>query len=54
MRAVFIAAGPGIEKGVTIDGVENTDVAPTVAKILGVPLPKASGRILSAIFEGGN
>jgi predicted AlkP superfamily pyrophosphatase or phosphodiesterase len=38
MRATFIAWGPAFKKGITIEGFENVNVYPLVAKILGLPL----------------
>jgi predicted AlkP superfamily pyrophosphatase or phosphodiesterase len=46
MNAIFVASGAGIKAGTTITGVENIDVAPTVARLLGVPLENAAGRVL--------
>jgi hypothetical protein len=40
MQAIFIAAGYGIRQGVTRDEMKNLSVAPTLARLLGVQLPK--------------
>ncbi|HEY2433514.1 MAG TPA: ectonucleotide pyrophosphatase/phosphodiesterase [Vicinamibacterales bacterium] len=48
MRAVFIASGAGVRKGATLGVISNLDVAPTLAAWLGVSLPSATGRPLSA------
>jgi predicted AlkP superfamily pyrophosphatase or phosphodiesterase len=45
--AFFLAAGPGIARGVTLPGLESRDVAPTVAHLLGVDLPPVEGRLLA-------
>ena len=47
MRATFIAWGPAFKKGVVIDGFENVNVYPLVAKILGLQLDekKIDGRL---------
>ncbi|MBO5140690.1 MAG: alkaline phosphatase family protein [Peptococcaceae bacterium] len=38
---IFVAAGPGIKEGYTIDGyVREVDIAPTAAVLLGVDIPK--------------
>jgi len=51
MQAMFLAAGPQIRPG-RIGVVHNLDVAPTVARILGVPPPKDSqGRVLEEILK---
>ena len=36
MRATFMAWGPAFKKGLSIDGFENVNVYPIVAKILGL------------------
>lgn len=46
MRASFFIAGPGIPKGQALGEVDMRDIAPTLAAILGVSLPKAEGRNL--------
>lgn len=43
MRASFLLAGPGIEKG-TVADVHLIDVAPTLAALMGFVLPDAEGR----------
>jgi predicted AlkP superfamily phosphohydrolase/phosphomutase len=51
MQGLFLAAGPQIRPG-RIGVINNVDVAPTVARILGVPPPKdAQGRVLEEIFK---
>lgn len=50
MNATFIAAGAGVKSGQTVEGVRNVDLAPTVMKILDVPLPRTDGRVLSEIL----
>jgi hypothetical protein len=51
LRAVFVARGPGIRKDQRIGSINLTDVAPTIAQVLGVSLPKTQGRVLDEIFE---
>jgi predicted AlkP superfamily pyrophosphatase or phosphodiesterase len=46
MRAVFVACGAGIQPGVKLGEINNTDVAPTVAKLLGFEIPNAEGKPL--------
>jgi hypothetical protein len=41
LRAGFVAAGPGVERGVTLPGLDQLDVAPTVAALLGFKLRAA-------------
>lgn len=50
MNAVFIAAGRGIQPGRKIELVENIDIAPTAAFLLGENYPHADGKILKQIF----
>jgi len=50
MHATFVAAGAGIKPGVRLKTIENIDVAPTIARLLGVPLPTAEGRTLTEIL----
>lgn len=52
MNAVFVASGAGIEAGAKLDTVENTAVAPTVARLLDVSLDRASGRVLAEVLDG--
>ena len=46
LDAIFIASGYGVKPGAKLDDVRSIDVAPTVAKLLGVPLPGAKGKAL--------
>jgi len=50
LDGIFLAAGYGIQKGVTIPRMTNLDVAPTLAELLGVKLPLAEGRVLKEIL----
>ncbi|MDX1980526.1 MAG: alkaline phosphatase family protein [Bryobacteraceae bacterium] len=51
MDAIFIAAGPGIRKGVRLGRIRNLDVAPTAAKLLGVRMENTEGRVLNEILR---
>jgi hypothetical protein len=44
MDAIFIAAGYGVRAGGPLDKIANSDVASTIAKLLGVALPGAKGK----------
>jgi predicted AlkP superfamily pyrophosphatase or phosphodiesterase len=45
MHALFVAAGPGIRAGLTVPRVENIDVYPFMAELLGLrPAPGIDGR----------
>lgn len=46
MHPIFIASGYGVRKGVQLGLVSNLDVAPTIAKLLGIQLPTAKGKPL--------
>lgn len=47
MNPVFIASGYGVRKGVQLGTVSNIDIAPTIAKLLGLTIPSAKGKILA-------
>lgn len=49
--AIFIASGRGIKPGVKLPRMRNLDVAPTVAKLLGVTLADVDGRVLDEVLE---
>lgn len=51
MQALFIASGRGIRRGVRLDTVANIDVAPTAARLLGVALPAAEGKVLTPLLH---
>ena len=46
LDALFIAAGYGVRAGALPATISNIDVAPTIAKLLGVALPSAKGKAL--------
>ncbi len=50
MGAIFIAWGAGIKPGSKLDVMNNTDVAPTMAKLLGLDMPNVDGRVLEEIL----
>jgi len=51
MLALFVASGPGIKPGVSLPAFPNLQVAPTIARILGLPLPEAQGAPLLQILR---
>ncbi|RBP46132.1 putative AlkP superfamily pyrophosphatase or phosphodiesterase [Roseimicrobium gellanilyticum] len=51
MDASFVISGAGIKKGVIIDKMANIDVAPTMAKLLGVEIKGADGRVLTEVLK---
>lgn len=51
MATGFIAAGPGIRRGVEVPVVRQLDVAPTVAALMGLRLDQALGFPIAGILE---
>ena len=47
LDAIFIASGYGVKPGIKLDRVATIDVAPTIARLLGVALPTANGKSLT-------
>jgi len=44
MRALFIAQGPDIARGVTLPDMDSVDVQPLLARLLGLTAPAGDGR----------
>lgn len=51
MNALCIVAGRGIAPGTKVEGIENIDVAPTAAKLLGLDEFKADGKAIAVFAE---
>jgi hypothetical protein len=51
MHAMFVAAGAGIQPAAKLEIIRNIDVAPTAAKLMGVELPTATGRVLDEALK---
>lgn len=51
MDATFIAWGRGIKKGARLGPIQNTDVAPTISRLLDLPLRGAEGHPLAAALD---
>src|SRR5690606_19174568 len=51
MDASFIASGAGVKAGVTLGRIGNIDIAPTVAKLLGIEMKDVDGRALDEVVE---
>ena len=48
MKGLFVAAGPELKDGVTIDGARILDVAPTILHLLNLPVPPSmKGSVLT-------
>jgi hypothetical protein len=45
MRALFVAVGPDIVPGATLEPFENVNVFPFVARILGLEAPAVDGNV---------
>src|SRR5699024_4516442 len=52
MNTSFIAVGAGIGKHKNISGVGIVDVAPVVAKLLGIEFNAPDGRLVPGILKG--
>jgi predicted AlkP superfamily pyrophosphatase or phosphodiesterase len=50
MHATFVAAGAGIKPGVQLDLIQNVDVAPTIARLMGLAMTDVDGRVLDEIL----
>jgi predicted AlkP superfamily pyrophosphatase or phosphodiesterase len=50
LNALFVAWGKEIRKGVVLDVVNNLDLAPTIASLLGIQMEGVAGRKLDAIL----
>jgi predicted AlkP superfamily pyrophosphatase or phosphodiesterase len=51
LHATFVACGAGIQPGTNLGEIHNTDVAPTIAALLGIELRRPDGRALSAALS---
>jgi predicted AlkP superfamily pyrophosphatase or phosphodiesterase len=52
LGALFIASGAGIRPGVRLGVIDNVDVAPTMAAVLGLTLGNADGKVLTQMLSG--
>jgi predicted AlkP superfamily pyrophosphatase or phosphodiesterase len=50
LGSLFIASGRGIRRGVTLSSVNNIDLAPTAARLLGVTFENVEGRVLTDVL----
>jgi hypothetical protein len=51
MHATFIAAGAGIKPGTKLEIIRNVDVAPTIARLLGIEMKDVDGKVLTEILS---
>jgi predicted AlkP superfamily phosphohydrolase/phosphomutase len=55
MNGIFLASGPDIAKGRTVENPNIVDVAPTLLHLLGLPVPtNMDGRVLTEAFVEGS
>jgi predicted AlkP superfamily pyrophosphatase or phosphodiesterase len=47
LHATFVACGVGVDKGIKLGEISNTQVAPTIAALLRLELPEATGKRLT-------
>ncbi|HEV2663380.1 MAG TPA: alkaline phosphatase family protein [Blastocatellia bacterium] len=51
MRALFVIAGKGIKSGAQTQYARLIDIAPTVARLLGLEMKTARGRVISEVIQ---
>jgi predicted AlkP superfamily pyrophosphatase or phosphodiesterase len=51
LQSLFIASGRGIKPGVKLPGVNNVDIAPTAARLLGFEMKDVDGKVLTDILR---
>jgi len=51
IRTGFVAHGPGVIKGAVITEMNERDLAPIMAKLLGIPFPSAAGSIPAGLLK---
>jgi hypothetical protein len=51
MQALFVASGAAIKPGIKLGVISNLQVAPTIARVLGVQLPDAVQLPLNEILR---
>jgi predicted AlkP superfamily pyrophosphatase or phosphodiesterase len=51
LEGIFFASGAHIKPGQKLGQVHNLDLAPTIARLLGVQMPEGEGRVLEEIFR---
>jgi hypothetical protein len=51
MRPIFVAWGAGIKPGARVDGVRTVDVAPTIARLLGIEMQEVMGKVVEGALK---
>lgn len=54
MNALFVAWGRGIKAGAKLGVIDNIDVAPTMARLLGEEMPGADGKVLKELLDAAD
>jgi len=54
MNTLFVAAGDGIRAGMALDSIDIRSVAPTVARLLGLEMKSANGKVIESILKESN
>jgi arylsulfatase A-like enzyme len=52
MDGCCVISGAGIASGKVIDAIQNVDITPTMARLLGIPFPNADGKVIEAALNG--
>ncbi len=50
-RTLLWLKGPGVKRGFRLPGINLVDIAPTLARALGLSLPQAEGKVVEEVFE---
>lgn len=50
LYATFVISGAGVKKGAVVDEITNRDVAPTMARLLGLEMKDVDGRVLDEVL----
>jgi predicted AlkP superfamily pyrophosphatase or phosphodiesterase len=53
IRTGYVASGPGIRKGAVIEEMNQRDQAAIIARLLGLDLPSADGKVPRGLISGG-
>jgi hypothetical protein len=51
MYTSLVISGSGVKKGATIPHTSNLNIAPTIAKLLRINLPNATGTVIASALE---
>jgi predicted AlkP superfamily pyrophosphatase or phosphodiesterase len=52
MGATFVAWGAGIKRGTKLSEINSVDIAPTIARLLGVEMKDVDGKVLMQVLNG--